>query len=189
MSSLKFDIIRRKSQTYDMTIISNIYKERKSFNCLIDTGASVPVWCAGEQLLKVYYPDCTKLDAAFSLHGFGTGQEIVPVYVIPQFVLSDGKQCITYKNITVAVTKRDFTFDLILSYSLFNKMNISINTFTNRNGSHSVVPNVKITSFKDTYYVGYKKVDLSPYDSKKIVSEYGTKNILQSVFIFNQQQE
>lgn len=178
MSKLKFDIIKRKN---------HVYRERKRFNCLIDTGASVPVWCAGESLLKTYYPNCAKLDAVYILNGFGKGSEVVPVYLIPQFVLSDGKQCINYINITVAVTKRDFTFDMILSYSLFNKMNINIDTFTNKNGGHSVVPNLKIASIKDTYNVGYKRADISPYNMNQIVSMCGTRNILHSVYIFNQQ--
>ena len=80
MSRLKFDIIKRNNQTYDMTIITNVYNGRKRFNCLLDTGACVPVWCAGEQLLKTYYPNCSKTDAVFILSGFGKGSEVVPVY-------------------------------------------------------------------------------------------------------------
>lgn len=170
-----------------MTIITNVYSGRKGFNCLIDTGACVPVWCAGEQLLKTYYPDCSKMDAAFILNGFGKGSEVVPVYLIPQFVLSDGKQFIKYINIAIAVTERDFMFDMILSYSMFNKMNISIDTFTNKNGSHSIVPNLKIASLKDTYHVGCKRVDVSQHNINQIVSRCGTQNILDSIYILNQQ--
>lgn len=187
MSRLKFDIIKRNNQTYDMTIITNVYNGRKRFNCLVDTGACVPVWCAGEQLLKTYYPNCSKTDAVFILSGLGKGSEVVPVYLIPRFALSDGKQCIKYINIAVAVTKRDFTFDMILSYSMFNKMNISVNTFTNRNGSHSIVPNLKIASLKDIYNVGVKRVDVSRYNINRIVSRCGTQNILDSIYILNQQ--
>lgn len=187
MSKLKFDLIKRKNQTYDMTIITNVYSGRKKFNCLIDTGASVPVWCAGEQLLNTYYPNCIRYNGVFILNGFGKGSEIVPVYLIPEFVLSDGKQCIKYVNIMVAVTKRGFTYDMILSYSMFNKMNISIDTFTNKNGSHSIIPNLKIASQKSIYYVGYKLADLSEYNQKIIRQKCGTSNILDSVYVFNQQ--
>lgn len=187
MSNLKFDIIKRKNQMYDMTIITNVYRGCKRFNCLIDTGASVPVWCAGEQLLNTYYPNCIRTGAVFILNGFGVGNEIAPVYLIPEFVLSDGKQCIKYINVTVAVTKRGFTFDMILSYSMFNKMNISIDTFTNRNGSHSIIPNLRIASHKSVYNVGYKLADLSGYNQKMIAQKFGTINILDSIYVFNQQ--
>ena len=68
---------------------------------------------------------------------------------------------------------------MILSYSMFNKMNISVNTFTNRNGSHSIVPNLKIASLKDIYNVGVKRVDVSRYNINRIVSRCGTQNILE----------
>lgn len=76
---------------------------------------------------------------------------------------------------------------MILSYSMFNKMNISVNTFTNRNGSHSIVPNLKIASLKDIYNVGVKRVDVSRYNINRIVSRCGTQNILDSIYILNQQ--
>ncbi len=186
MRNLKFNM-KRRNEAYDMTIITNTIGFENEIDCLIDTGARVPVWCAGEHLLKTYYPMSIEQNATFILRGFGKGHETTKVYLIPEFILSDGKQSIRYKNMIVAVTNRDFTFNMILSYNMFNKMNISIDTFTNKNGTHSVAPNVKIASIKDTYMVGYKKVDLHRYNISQLNSRLGTQNILDSIYIFNQQ--
>lgn len=79
MSNLKF-CIKRAKQSHD------------NFNCLIDTGARVPVWCAaGKDLLMTYYPNCIKQNAKFILTGFGTGYEVADVYKIPDFILADSK--------------------------------------------------------------------------------------------------
>jgi len=182
MSTLRFSI--RRKNAYDMIIITNTHN---NFDCLIDTGARVPVWCAGEKLLKVYYPMCVKQDAIFILNGFGTGYETADVYLIPNFILSDGKQSIIYHNMLAAVTNRDYSFNMILSYNLFNKMNIGINTFTNKGVTHKIEPNVRLVSSKDMYHVACKKANIPSEKIKEIQSKFGNANILDSVYIFNQQ--
>lgn len=69
---------------------------------------------------------------------------------------------------------------------MFNKMNVSFDTFTNRNGTHNIIPNLKIASHKAVYNVRYKLIDLSKYDKEDIVQKFGTMNILDSVYLFNQ---
>lgn len=186
MRNLKFNM-KRRNKTYDMAIITNVISPEDDIDCLIDTGARVPVWCSGEHLLKTYYPMSIRQNAVFILRGFGKGYEISPVYLIPEFILSDGKQSIHYRNMFIAITNRDFTFDMILSYNMFNKMNISIDTFTNRNGTHNVAPNLKIVSPKEMYNVRYKFTSLLGYNQAIIEQKFGTKNILDSIYIFNQQ--
>lgn len=183
MNKLKFHI-RRRNDSHDMVIITNSHN---NFDCLIDTGARVPVWCAGVQVLKVYYPDCVRQAAIFILRGFGRGYEVVDVYKIPDFILSDGRQRIHYRNMLVAVTDRDYAFNMILSYNMFNKMNISINTFTDKGVLHRIEPDVKISSPKEMYNVACKRVDIRSDKIEEIKSKFGTINILDSVCIFNQQ--
>ncbi len=185
MTNIKFDIQRRKN-VYGMPIIKIVHKATH-IACLFDTGANIPVWCSGEEELKYYYKDCYKQNAVFMLAGFGKGQELAKAYIIPNFELSDGKNTIHYKNLLVAVIERDFSFDMILSYTMFNKMNISIDAFTNRNGTHNVVPNLKIASQKAEYNVGYKIAELSTYNKTTIAQKYGIQNILDSIYIFSQQ--
>lgn len=185
MINLKFNLKRGKN-AYDMPLI-NITHKNTQIACLIDTGARVPVWCAGENELISYYPECKKLDAVFLLSRFGRGQEIAKVYMIPNFELSDGKNSIHYKNLLLAVINKDFSFNMILSYTMFNKLNISFDTYTNRNGTHNIHPNFKIASQKAIYNVGYKIADLSGYDQAKIIEKCNTGNIVDSIYIFNQQ--
>ena len=185
MSNLKFNI-QRKNGSYDMPIIKFSHMNTQ-IECLIDTGARVPVWCAGEEELKSLFPNCSQQKAVFLLSGFGKGCEIAKVYVIPDFSLSDGKDIIHYKNLILAVINKDFSFSMILSYTMFNKMNLSIDTFTNRNGAHSINPNVKIAALKQQYHVGYRLKDLSGYDKNEIIQKCHTEKILDSIYVFNQQ--
>lgn len=182
MSNLKF-CIKRAKQSHDMVIITNSHN---NFNCLIDTGARVPVWCAGKDLLITYYPNCIKQNAKFILTGFGTGYEVADVYKIPDFILADSKQSISYHDMMVAVTNRDYAFYMILSYTMFNKMNISINTFTNKGRIHMIEPNVRISSSKGIYNVACKRVNIQSYDVKEISAKIGSVDILDSICIFNQ---
>lgn len=184
MIDLKFDIQKRKN-TYDLTIVSNILKTR--INCLIDTGATVPVWCNGENTLLSYYPNAVKQNCFYILHGFGKGCEIATIYTIPDFVLSDGKNEIHYMNLPIAVVNRDFSFDMVLSYTMFNKMNISINTFTNRNGLHTVIPNIRISALKDKYYTkSIAHIVKSGEEQALLLKNLGTCNLIEEIYIFSQ---
>ena len=42
---------------------------------MYDSGARVPVWCTGHNLLLKAYPDAIKTDLSGSISGFGTGSE------------------------------------------------------------------------------------------------------------------
>lgn len=184
MINLKFNLQKREN-TYGITIIKTKLNNT-ALRCLIDTGARIPVWCSGEDELKAQFPQCVKMDAVFLLSGFGKEYEFATVYCIPNFILSDGKSKIYYHNMVVAVVNRDFSFDMILSYSIFNKMNVSINTFTNRNGLHSVTPNVKISAYKEHFNVVPIHKNLSAHDLNPIKQKFGIDNILDSVCIFVQ---
>jgi hypothetical protein len=183
--NLKFDL-QRVGAVYDKPIIKNMGNQLKPY-CLIDTGANTPVWCRGEKDLKEYYPDCIKMDAIFIVSGFGTGKEIASVYKIPQFKLSDGKAQIVYNDMLIAVIKRDFAFHMIVSYTMLNKFNIGINTFSNKNMIHSLNPSFKIASYSGEYHMRPKYLDLSEYDNiENIEQYYKTDKILDSIYIFTQ---
>ena len=178
--------MQRVKNTYDMPIINIVHKNTQ-IQCLLDTGARVPVWCSGEEELKSYYKDSYEQNAVFLLSGFGKGQEMAKVYVIPDFELSDGKNTIHYKDLLIAVIDKDFSFNMILSYTMFNKMNMSINAFTTNDGAHKEAPNLTIASPNAIYHVRYKLADLSGYSQTAIMQKCGTQNILDSIYIFNQQ--
>ena len=92
---------------------------------MIDTAADTPVWCKGKDEFLDIFSDAEKLESKFVLSGFGKEPEIVDVYRIPDFRLSDGKEAVTYKNLVLAVTDRpQMNVDLILPSSLFDHMKI-----------------------------------------------------------------
>lgn len=184
MINLKFNI-KRRNNSYDMPIIK-LKQNGISIDCLLDTGARIPVWCAGESEFKVVFPESKPLNAVFLLSGFGTGNESARVYMIPDFVLTDGKEKIHYKNLLIAVMKKDVSVSLILSYTMFNKMNLSIDTYTNRNGTHQVEPNLKVSAMKQDYYVRPKSIDFTGLNKNKILATYKTENMLDSIYVFTQ---
>lgn len=53
MINIRFNLQRVKN-IYDMPLINVAYRNTQ-IQCLIDTGACVPVWCSGEEELKSYY--------------------------------------------------------------------------------------------------------------------------------------
>jgi hypothetical protein len=183
--NLKFNL-QRGGSTYDKPIIKNIDGELNPL-CLIDTGANTPVWCRGEADLKEYYPDCVKENSVFIISGFGTGIEIADVYKIPDFVLSDGKNKIYYKDLLIAVINRDFSFHMIISYTMLNKMNISIETFENKDNTHTIAPILNLNSLSEFYTIRPKYINLEKYENRNaLIDYYHTDKIMDSIFIFNQ---
>ena len=62
-------------------------------DALLDTGAETPIWCKGEKKLLLAYPDAVKQDWESEIRGFGKDAEKGAVYAIPEFSLTDGKEC------------------------------------------------------------------------------------------------
>lgn len=185
MIDLKFDIYKLKT-VCNITIIKNNINGI-AMDALLDTGAMIPVWCSGETDLLNIYPNARKLNCAYILHGFGKGYEIADVYTIPDFILSDGKSTIHYINFIIAVANKDFSFDMVLSYTMFNKMNVSINTFTNRNGLHAVAPNIRISAPKDSYYTRpIIHAVKSSEEQTLLLKNLGTCNVVEDIYIFSQ---
>lgn len=185
MIDLKFELKKRKN-AYGLVIIRN-RDDNINIKCLVDTGATMPVWCAGEQLLLSYYPKAVKQNCMTILNGFGKGYEKASVYKIPDFVLSDGKNKIHYINLLVAVMDRDYSFEMILSYTMFSRMNLSVNTFTNRNGLHRITPNLRINSINSTYHVGARRYATTDVQEQQLLlNKFGTYNILDDIYLFTQ---
>ena len=185
MNNLKFNL-KRVRGLYNKPVIKNVYRDY-AYECLIDTGAAFPVWCVGEKQLKSMYPNCVDSKSVFMLGGFGKGVEIVPVYIIPNFILSDGRNSITFENLAVAVTCRDFSVHMILSYTMFSKMNISIDTFSNRNGFHNVEPNFKVAAKKSRYYIRSVKMSKDTQSAMNLYKKLGNKDVIRNIYIFTQE--
>lgn len=101
---------------------------RKGFTCMLDSGASIPVWCSGAKLLRRTFPEAMhETDMKSLLSGFGSGLEIADVYYLPKMELYDGSCSIVFQKVYLPVVKRDnFGANLILPSSIFKNANILI---------------------------------------------------------------
>ena len=89
---------------------------------MYDSGARVPVWCTGHELLCKAYPEAVKTDLSSDVSGFGSGSEQGDVYVIPEFELSDGSARYVIHNLSiVSISKPNIGCDLLISETMFAK--------------------------------------------------------------------
>lgn len=127
--------------------VFKLQKNELPIMCMFDTGADTPVWCSGVDYFKTLFPDSEKVDGIFLLGGFGSGASRADMYMIPEFELFN----IKFKKFFVAMSdKRRFSYDLILSYTLFSKMDYSI---LNRNQN---TPTMKIIFDNRDYFTGIR---------------------------------
>lgn len=116
-----------------------------AITCLFDTGADTPVWCSGWEYFNFLYPDNYKVHGKFLLGGFGDGVSVVDMYVIPQFQIGN----ILFKQFHVAIDcHRRFAWDLVLSYTIFSKMDYTI---LNRNRN---IPLLRVEHDRALYGTG-----------------------------------
>jgi hypothetical protein len=175
----------REGKNLGLPIIRNMADSRNL--CLIDTGANMPVWCTGENTFKQCYEDAIMMSSVCILKGFGKDYEVCNVYNIPYFRLSDGNKTIVFKNLPIAVLERDYAFELIISNTMINQLNFSINTFIKRNGICKVSPYIKISSYIDTLNVGCKYKNINDFNNPQNIYEaIHSDKIIDSIYVFNQ---
>ncbi|MCX4327345.1 MAG: hypothetical protein OSJ45_08625 [Lachnospiraceae bacterium] len=156
--NLKFNILQR---THRPVV------KYENMLLLFDTGASTPVWCQGIDTFKDRFSKSGKMDYKFLLTGFGRSEaELVnflkkpynaeinnyfaDVYSVPSFSLKTAEGCITWKNLNIAVTNREFSgVHIILPYTMFGGMEISFN-------QERAFPQIRIESPSDTKYTFIK---------------------------------
>lgn len=147
----------------DKPLFTTITKDNKKILCLFDTGATMPVWCSSEGLFKLVFPKAILLDEKFILSGFGKIPQIVNVYKIPIFYLTDNSSTLEFRNLHIATSfGRSFGCDLILSYTMFTKMDCHI---LNRNRDNAIL---QIDYDKDIYNIGIVVIDKNPKFINKI---------------------
>ncbi len=92
---------------------------------LIDTGASMPVWI-GELSTLLKFPGIIKAEYRALVGGFGGPGTSDDVYIIPDFVLTDGIEELHYLNLNIAYHPMDRDFQAILSFPMFYRLNAHI---------------------------------------------------------------
>lgn len=103
-------------------------ENNSEFSCMLDTGASIPVWCAGDKLFKEILPRAKLQERTkYILGGFGSGFEVADVYYVPAMVLNNGDHSIVFNRAYLpVVNKNRFGANLILPSSFFKNANIVI---------------------------------------------------------------
>ena len=126
-------------------------------------------------------------DTEALLRGFGGSGEVADVYIIPEFVLQDeAEQSVIFHNLPVIVVKRDYSFNMILSYTLLNKMNFHHSAYVDKNNQYMPKnPSISIQPYKNKYYVGYTRRKV--YEFRKDVQQYFHLDYcLENTYIFIQ---
>lgn len=145
MRTLVLQLFNRKNRPSFRYVSSNV-----TVDALIDTGAETPVWCKGEKKLLLAYPDAVKQNWKSEIRGFGKDAEEATVYAIPEFSLSDGKECYKIQNLLIAVCNHPLIgYDLILSDTMFSKADTYIHRIANKF--------VEIVFEKDIYQCASKR--------------------------------
>lgn len=90
MKTLSFDIELGTAKT------KFVPYDKQDLVYLIDSGADTPVWCKGKEEFCDIYEDAERIPVKFLLSGFGTGIDVVDVYKIPVFELTDGVNSIHF---------------------------------------------------------------------------------------------
>lgn len=156
MVTLYFDMDR---ESFKPKIVSSEYPD---LTFMVDTGAETPVWCLGEYIFRDTFSDAKRLKYKYLLSGFGIGAEVVDVFSIPEFHLSDGQHEIIYQNMIIAVTNRaSINASLILSASLFHHMDLDINRMKS-----VMYPTLSVSSENQIVPVFFKIKELSAKQRK-----------------------
>ena len=148
---------------------------------MIDSGADTPVWCKGSQELLDVFPESELLEQRFILSGFGKQPEIVDVYKIKEFALTDGTEILKYQNFIVAVTDRpEMNLDMILPASVFDHMIITIDRM-----SSVVYPKVYIDFQMESYPVFFRQILLT--EQQKQALGIDSNLVIQNVYAEGEQ--
>jgi hypothetical protein len=184
---LEFNIIsnNKNKSLIELTIIRN-KASVPYINTLVDTGASFPVWLGGVTTFLEQFPNSRQANAETIIRGFGHGFEVAPVFIIPLFELSDGTNKIAYRNLPIAVIKRDYTFSMIISFTMLNKMNFSYVSYTNRKEIKQINPVFRIYNHKQLYHMGYTQSPVASTLPENIAKQFKTPNIAGHTYIFTQ---
>lgn len=122
---------KKLSNKVDRPILDiNVQNGDKKIRCLFDTGADIPVFTLGHEILMMYFPDAVLCEDFYAeISGFGKSEEQALIYNIPNFIIqSDTDQdYIKFNNLFLAcIDKESIKYPLILSATMFKHMNYYI---------------------------------------------------------------
>ncbi|MBD5451666.1 MAG: hypothetical protein HDR25_03390 [Lachnospiraceae bacterium] len=66
----------------------NVQDGNKKIRCLFDTGADIPVFTLGREMLMMYFPNAVLCEEFYAeISGFGKSEEQALIYNIPNFII------------------------------------------------------------------------------------------------------
>ena len=124
-TEISFSLDERAAKPIFISLSNSSSKE---FQVMLDSGASIPVWCSGKESLKKIFPKADLRDnMKYILGGFGNGFETADVYYIPTMMLFNGEHLIAFNRTYLPVVDKDrFGENLILPSSFFKNASITI---------------------------------------------------------------
>lgn len=127
----------------------------ESYNVLVDSGASIPVWVDGLESFQYFYSDAIPTNYTIKLKGFGGDGEDVPVYILPEFHLSDGTDRVVYHRLPIAIIERDFSVQMIISFPMIERMNYNYVYYSEEDGAIAICnpPLLRLFPIKQDYNV------------------------------------
>ena len=179
--SLEFQLSDRRSIIHNKESLKNI-------DILVDTGAFIPVWCSSFDLLRSLYSNIYFSGYITEISGFGQGKDYAPLYIIPEFVLSDGVSSVTYSNLPVAVIQKNLKFEMILSYTMFTTANMTFKNFISKQTGQieRIKPKLLLNFPNDELRVAANYGMAVGQQAKQAAQKYGAKGLVTNISIFSQ---
>ena len=173
-------------QYYSVLMCKNYAYENPSMKILVDTGAGIPTWVKSERSLHNIFPDAIKTEHKAIIRGFGGMQEVTDVYLLPQYRLSDKKgNSVIIHNMPITVANRDFSFDMLISFTTLLKMNYSFISYVNRKEYKEISPIFRLFPHKNEYYMGIHYLNYE-YLPKDIRNTYPDSSFVYTAYVFTQ---
>lgn len=107
--------------------VFDIYVNGRSITTLYDTGANISVWLGSRRLFEATFKDAILKREDYNIKGFGGPGTKYCLYKIPVFILSNGVEQYTIKNMLIAVGEsKNYEFRLLLSAGVFYACSVTI---------------------------------------------------------------
>lgn len=159
---------RLKEDKLKPILTSQKCEDNKQFDCMLDSGAAMPVWCTGiDELQRVFPKAVKKPNLRNILSGFGEGFVLADVCYVPTIKLCNGEDSLTLGHVYLPVVDRKtFGADLILPSAIFKESNILISQVTKENKA------LHIQSLSTHYRLHFTKRELSEEQIKTLRRKY-----------------
>lgn len=176
--TLKFELANNPNKKpltmYNSIVFQNHAYDAPACIVMLDTGATLPVWCALPTTLKKLFPDAYLAPYKGFIRGFGGKGKCASAVILPQFKLKDGLgNYITFIDLPVIIYPMDNYYDMILSFSMLQHFNFAYKYFDD-SGKYPT-PKLEIESQKSIYWFG-----------KRYAEDINNNKVLRDIYILTQ---